>query len=185
MKYTEQQLTTTAVSDNLRPVLAGSKAGAPLTLWYLIQKCWDSKPENRPSFDDIVAELTSISEHRERTRVSLILGGNPISLSDKAINFSNNVQAFQEAVNWSTQGEYFSRRAACKADSSLTIWTDSLDAPSAYRPVLSWGSFATCGRRETMEDTHFLMPHLNNAIDVHVFGLFDGHRGTYATTDFK
>ena len=144
MNYTEQQLTASVVSDNLRPVLAGSKAGAPLTLWYLIQKCWDSKPENRPSFDDIVAELTSISEHRERTRVSLILGGNPISLSDKAINFSNNVQAFQEAVNWSTQGEHFSRRATCKADSSLTICIDSLDDSLAYRPVLSWGSFAIC-----------------------------------------
>ncbi|GMP47270.1 hypothetical protein CsSME_00015101 [Camellia sinensis var. sinensis] len=50
----------------------------------------------------------------------------------------------------------------------------------AYHPVLSWGSFGTCGRRETMEDTHFLMPHMCGEKDIHVFGIFDGHRGAAA-----
>ncbi|GMP47272.1 hypothetical protein CsSME_00015104 [Camellia sinensis var. sinensis] len=49
-----------------------------------------------------------------------------------------------------------------------------------YHPVLSWGSFGTCGRRETMEDTHFLMPHMCGEKDIHVFGIFDGHRGAAA-----
>ncbi|KAI8000930.1 Protein kinase and PP2C-like domain-containing protein [Camellia lanceoleosa] len=31
-----------------------------------------------------------------------------------------------------------------------------------------------------MEDTHFLMPHMCGEKDVHVFGIFDGHRGAAA-----
>ncbi|XP_027155878.1 protein kinase and PP2C-like domain-containing protein isoform X3 [Coffea eugenioides] len=46
--------------------------------------------------------------------------------------------------------------------------------------IVSWGSFATCGRRETMEDRHFLMPHLCDEKDIHAFGIFDGHRGAAA-----
>lgn len=32
-----------------------------------------------------------------------------------------------------------------------------------------------------MEDTHFLMPNMFNEEDIHVFGIFDGHRGAAAT----
>ena len=63
------------------------------------------------------------------------------------------------------------------ADSGIRMWNDPLTDQSAYYPVLSWGSFATCGRSETMEDTHFLMPHMCSEKDNHVFGIFDGHRG--------
>ncbi|KAI7999802.1 Protein kinase and PP2C-like domain-containing protein [Camellia lanceoleosa] len=42
------------------------------------------------------------------------------------------------------------------------------------------GILGTCGRRETMEDTHFLMPHMCGEKDIHVFGIFDGHRGAAA-----
>ncbi|GMP47256.1 hypothetical protein CsSME_00015104 [Camellia sinensis var. sinensis] len=31
-----------------------------------------------------------------------------------------------------------------------------------------------------MEDTHFLMPHMCGEKDIHVFGIFDGHRGAAA-----
>ncbi|KAL7225149.1 hypothetical protein ACSBR1_020516 [Camellia fascicularis] len=61
----------------------------------------------------------------------------------------------------------------------IPSWNPFTD-PSAYHPVLSWGSFGTCGRRETMEDTHFLMPHMCGEKDIHVFGIFDGHRGAAA-----
>ncbi|CAD6238358.1 unnamed protein product [Miscanthus lutarioriparius] len=53
-------------------------------------------------------------------------------------------------------------------------------ASSEYHPTLSWGSFATCGRRETMEDTHFVLPHMSEEKDVFAFGIFDGHRGSAA-----
>ncbi|PON90384.1 Serine/threonine protein kinase [Trema orientale] len=178
MNYTEQQLTAAVVSDGLRPVLAGPESGAPSPLLSLIQRCWDGKPENRPSFNDIVFELGSILGERERTQGPVVLGRPPTSLGDQTTDVASNVQSFQEDINWSTQGELFSKRA-CEVDSSMTIWLDSFDDPS-YHPILSSGSFATCGRRESMEDTHFLMPYMCNKTDIHVFGIFDGHRGAAA-----
>ncbi|KAJ6756544.1 PROTEIN PHOSPHATASE 2C [Salix purpurea] len=65
-------------------------------------------------------------------------------------------------------------------DSSLRIWLNCSNVGLVYHPKLSWGSFATCGKRETMEDTHFLMPHMCNEKDIHAFGIFDGHRGAAA-----
>lgn len=178
MNYTEQQLTAAVVSDGLRPVLAFPESGAPSALLSLIQRCWDAKPQNRPSFNDIVAELGSILEHRETSQGPEVPGRAPSSLGDQTTDISSMVQSFQEDINWFTQGEHLSKRASCEVDSSLTSWLDSFDGPLAYRPVLSWGSFATCGKRESMEDTHFLMPYMCNEIDIHVFGIFDGHRGT-------
>ncbi|KAF3442186.1 hypothetical protein FNV43_RR16102 [Rhamnella rubrinervis] len=111
---------------------------------------------------------------------NLVLHEPPTSLCDQPIDVSNNFQCFQVGLSWSTQGELSSKEASCEVESSLTVWLDSSHDTSAYQPVLSWGSFATCGRRETMEDTHFLIPHLCNERDVHVFAIFDGHRGAAA-----
>ncbi|XP_024031130.1 protein kinase and PP2C-like domain-containing protein isoform X2 [Morus notabilis] len=179
MNYTEQQLTAAVVSDGLRPVLAGPESGAPSTLLSLVQRCWDANPQNRPAFNDIVDELSSILEHRQTAQGLAVTGGLPTSLGDQYIDVSNNLKPFHEAVNWSTQGEYSARRT-CAADSGLMTWLDSSDDSLTYRPVLSWGSFATCGRRETMEDTHFLSPHMGIEKDILFFGIFDGHRGAAA-----
>lgn len=180
MNYTEQQLTAAVVSDGLRPVLPGPESGAPSTLLSLIQRCWDSNPQSRPSFNDIVGELSSILELIKGAQGPALIGVPPSPCGDQSMDVSNNVQPFQEAVNWSVQGQHFARTASCEADFSLTSWLDSSDDRSTYRPVLSWGSFATCGRRETMEDTHFLSPKIGNERDFHVFGIFDGHRGAAA-----
>ncbi|XP_030481348.2 protein kinase and PP2C-like domain-containing protein [Cannabis sativa] len=179
MNYTEQQLTAAVVSDGLRPILAGPESGAPSTLLSLIQRCWDPNPQNRPSFNDIVAELDSISQHREKTQEEVVRLPTSVG-DDHTVDGTSKVQYFQEDINWTTQGEHLSKRAASEVDSSKTIWLDSLDNSMVYSPVLSWGSFATCGRRESMEDTHFLMPNMCNEPDIHAFGIFDGHRGAAA-----
>lgn len=178
MSYTEQQLTAAVVSDGLRPALADPKSDVPSTLLSLIQRCWDATSQNRPSFSDIVVELGLILEHRKRMKVpNLGIREPPTSLCDQPTDV-NNFQAFQAGINWYTQGECFSKEASREVKSSLTSWLESSNDTLAYQPVLSWGSFATCGRRETMEDTHFLIPHVCNERDVHVFAIFDGHRGT-------
>ncbi|KAF2294202.1 hypothetical protein GH714_008167 [Hevea brasiliensis] len=83
---------------------------------------------------------------------------------------ANNLRTFHESVNWSTQGKQLSKKASLAVNSRTNNWLDSLNEPLAYHPVLSWGSFATCGRREIMEDAHFLMPHMCNEKVIHVFG---------------
>ncbi|CAL5411633.1 unnamed protein product [Camellia sinensis] len=180
MNYTEQQLTAAMVSEGLRPALAGHCSSAPTGFPSLIQRCWDANPQNRPSFDDIILELDPILECRKRVEEDekeKALVEPSIPLGDEGIP---SLLAYQKSINWFTDGENLSKRSCLAADSGVRIWPDPFTDPSAYHPVLSWGSFSTCGRRETMEDTHFLMPHMCGEKDIHVFGIFDGHRGAAA-----
>ncbi|KAB1223001.1 Protein kinase and PP2C-like domain-containing protein [Morella rubra] len=181
MNYTEQQLTAAVVSSGLRPVLASPELGFPSSLLLLIQKCWDDEPRNRPSFNDIVVELNSLLELKNTAKEEdVALCKRHSCHDDQLMDDNNHLQTYKESINWSTQGENFSRRASCASESGLRIWLDYTYDPQAYYPILSLGSFATCGRRETMEDTHFLMPHMCNEKDIHAFGIFDGHRGAAA-----
>lgn len=179
MSYSEQQLTSAVVSERLRPVLSGLGTGVPDSMVSIIQRCWDTDPQNRPSFNDIVLEIDTILQERKKMNKENIHFLKS-SQDDKPIISVNNSQTYQEIINWSTQGEYSTRRGSDHVDLSLRMWVDSSSGPPVYHPELSWGSFATCGRRETMEDTHFLMPYMCNEKDVHVFGIFDGHRGAAA-----
>ncbi|KAG5556038.1 hypothetical protein RHGRI_006611 [Rhododendron griersonianum] len=173
MNYSEQKLTAAIVSEGLRPALANLDSGAPTGLQHLIQRCWDANPQNRPSFDDIILELGHVRKCRKTVEEKKKAVVEPsIPLGDEN---SSSLRNYQASINWFTKGENFSKSSCIAADSCVRIWHDPLTDPSAYHPVLSWGSFATCGRRETMEDTHFLMPRMRSE-DIHVFGIFDGHR---------
>ncbi|KAI8562550.1 hypothetical protein RHMOL_Rhmol03G0044200 [Rhododendron molle] len=177
MNYSEQQLTAAIVSEGLRPALANLDSGAPTGLQHLIQRCWDANPQNRPSFDDIILGLGHVRKCRKTVEEKKKAVVEPsIPLGDEN---SSSLRNYQISINWFTKGENFSKSSCIAADSCVRIWHDPLTDPSEYHPVLSWGSFATCGRRETMEDTHFLMPHMRSE-DIHVFGIFDGHRGAAA-----
>ncbi|OAY69556.1 Protein kinase and PP2C-like domain-containing protein [Ananas comosus] len=154
MTYTEQQLTTAVVSEGLRPVLAHPDSGAPPSLLSLIRKCWDPNPLSRPSFEEIVNELNIISKQVKKDSTP--------SLSSSLDNFETGKTDpvhYQESLNWFRQGEQLARRAN-SVSSNMTLWPSSFTDSSNYFPTLSWGSFATCGRRETMEDTHFMLPQI-------------------------
>ncbi|KAG8045059.1 hypothetical protein GUJ93_ZPchr0008g11399 [Zizania palustris] len=173
MTYTEQQLTSAIVSQGLRPALALPQSGAPPSLLSLIQRCWDPDPQQRPSFKDITDELKIIEKH---TVVNPCL---PATVVNKSQNGNTEVRHYQEALNWFNQGELLAKKEN-KLEHKVDRWSDICDQSSKYCPTLSWGSFATCGRRETMEDTHFMLPQMNEEKDLHAFGIFDGHRGSAA-----
>lgn len=180
MRYTQQQLTTAVVSEGLRPVLAQLRCGLPESLIALVQRCWDSNPVFRPSFKDITKELDEILKDVIKTQgVEKSFLVRSSSLSSQYYDGMNSLPYFQNDLNWFTQGELSSKKAH-DGIKNTKLWPISLHEPLPYRPTLSWGSFATCGRREKMEDTHFLLPQMCDEKDIHVFGIFDGHRGAAA-----
>ena len=164
MNYTEQLLTA-AVSHGLRPILASAESGAPKTLIKLIEKCWSPNPLDRPSFDDILEDLESLSINDKRNR--------EVAEDDKFVNWHKH---YQEELSWSSLGEQFSKTEQL-GNSNFNSWRKSINGVHAYMPTISSGSFGTCGRREKMEDTHFMLPMMSGSNDIHMFGIFDGHRG--------
>ncbi|KAL0555084.1 hypothetical protein IC582_009017 [Cucumis melo] len=177
MNYTEQMLTAAIVSDGLRPALPSDESGTPSRLLSLIQWCWDANPKNRPSFSDIVMDLESIWENRKSLEsVSSV----QLDLCGRLSDANEHDCAYQEEINWSNQGERCSQKSSDADRCGLNEWLDFSTDQLAYRPTLSWGSFSTCGMRETMEDSHFLLPHFCSDEDIHAFGIFDGHRGAAA-----
>ncbi|ERN16642.1 hypothetical protein AMTR_s00051p00099980 [Amborella trichopoda] len=176
MNYTEQRLTAAVVTEGLRPSLASPESGAPSTMLSLIQVCWDSDPQKRPSFDDIVRKLESIiKNHRQDVKCQR----NPSDKDQLPINMDSH-QQFEGDINWLIQGVKASKEILPKVEPRVIIWLYSSPNSLLYHPTLSWGSFSTRGRRETMEDTHFLLPQMEYEKNISLFGIFDGHRGAAA-----
>ncbi|KAJ0262443.1 Protein kinase family protein / protein phosphatase 2C [Hirschfeldia incana] len=179
MNYTEQQLTAAIVSSGLRPALAET-GSHPKGLLSLIQNCWGADPSKRPSLDDVVLELELLWELEREKQKSRFLETTSVARSDKDEGATKNTRDYEENINWSSQGECLSKKSSLSTVPDLKSWSSSTDGYSRYVPIVSCGSFATCGRRESMEDTHFLMPHLCNEENIHLFAIFDGHRGAAA-----
>ncbi|KAL1220108.1 Protein kinase and PP2C-like domain-containing protein [Cardamine amara subsp. amara] len=180
MNYTEQQLTAAIVSSGLRPALAEIGLHFPKSLLSLIQRCWEANPSKRPSSGNVVLELESIWEQERGKQHDHLLEKTSNYKSDKDGDSITNTADYRDTINWSSQGEYLSKKSSPSTVSNVKLWSTSTDDPSSYVPIISCGSFATCGRRESMEDTHFLMPHMCNEESIHLFAIFDGHRGAAA-----
>ncbi|KAL2895799.1 Protein kinase and PP2C-like domain-containing protein [Bienertia sinuspersici] len=178
MSYTEQKLIAAVVSDELRPVLADLESGAPSSLLSLIKQCWDAEPNNRPSFTDIVYELKSICGEVKNMEERIFV--EPTVSAQQSTGQSSISQIYGEPINWTTQGAEISDKISLSMVSSSGTSFDHPNDVSSYKPELSWGSFAACGQRETMEDTHFLIPWTFDHKDIYLFGVFDGHRGAAA-----
>nr|BAJ33673.1 unnamed protein product [Eutrema halophilum] len=177
MNYTEQQLTAAIVSSGLRPALAETGFHVPKSLLSLIQKCWGADPSKRPSLDNVVLELESLWEQEREKQQGQT---NSISRSDKDGEAIKITGEYRDDINWSSQGQCLSKKLFLSTVPGLKMWSSSTDDSSRYVTRVSCGSFATCGRRESMEDTHFLMPHMCNEENIHLFAIFDGHRGAAA-----
>ncbi|KAH9298494.1 hypothetical protein KI387_030176, partial [Taxus chinensis] len=182
MNYSEQQLTTAITSEGLRPVLASPESGIPSSVLSLVEQCWNGNPEQRPSFDFLVERLDEIilQYKHEVLKNKNIDSRNVLESSHIDAAPTNYGHQKQVHISWSLQGEVTAQKLCSDSASTLNKWLNPLAKEVMHYPTLSWGSFATCGRRETMEDTHFLLPHLGNEKYVSAFGVFDGHRGAPA-----
>jgi len=182
MTYIEQQLTAAITSEGLRPVLAGPESGLPPSLLSLIKLCWNGNPAERPSFDFLVKSLEliiiqykrEVLENKSRDN-SALLDANQLCPSPVSYNDQNQVD-----ISWPLQGAITGEKLQSDDQFGVKGWLKPLAEQAVYYSTLSWGSYATCGKRETMEDTCFLLPHLGNEKHVCAFGIFDGHRGAAA-----
>ncbi|KAG2332328.1 hypothetical protein Bca52824_003508 [Brassica carinata] len=179
MNYTEQQLTAAIVSSGLDLLLLKLDCSSK-SLLSLIQNCWVADPSKRPSLDDVVVELESLWELEREKQQSHFLETTSIARSDKDEGVTKNTRDYGDNINWSNQGECLSKKSSLSTVPDLKSWSSSTDDSSRYVPRVSCGSFATYGRRESMEDTHFLMPQMCNEENIHLFAIFDGHRGAAA-----
>lgn len=182
MNYTEQQLTAAITSEGLRPVLAGQKSGIPSRLLSLIEQCWNGNPKHRPSADSLVESLGEIiSQYNSELLQNKNTGSRDVLESNHTYVFKSSCDLKKQAdFSWSFQGEMTAKKLCAETEYSVTKWLNPSVEQVMHYPTLSCGSFATRGRRETMEDTHFSLPHLGNEKRVSAFGVFDGHRGAAA-----
>lgn len=177
MNYSEQQLSSAVTSQGLRPVLAGPESGAPPELVSLIENCWEGNPAKRPSFNYIVEALNHL------TNANMSFGAEKISKNPSVSVVSGDVNSLDSILNYTQQKRTDVNWATRVVEGfgSATVESSGWLAPKledgSYLPVLSIGSFATKGARQTMEDTYFLKSKLGEAAHVHAFGVFDGHRG--------
>lgn len=167
MNYTEQQLSAAVSSGELRPTLAGPEVGAPPSLSSLIEQCWSNTPADRPSFDNIVERLSYIpdelSQAVEEDCARTVAEG-----SAAQVRFLNTESHFDWSASAAGQG-------SGAREYTAPVWFRQ--SGCEYCPTLSAGVFATQGGRATMEDTNFLMTRFKGDDHVHLFGVFDGHRG--------
>lgn len=169
MNYTEQQLSAAVSSGELRPTLAGPEVGAPPSLSSLIEQCWSNTPADRPSFDNIVERLSYIpdelSQAVEEDCARTVAEG-----SAAQVRFLNTESHFDWSASAAGQG-------SGAREYTAPVWFRQ--SGCEYCPTLSAGVFATQGGRATMEDTNFLMTRFKGDDHVHLFGVFDGHRGKW------
>lgn len=175
MDYSEQQLAAAITVDQLRPVLMTAASGAPPGLASIIERCWHSDPLQRPDLGQVIQELESLKAELAR---------------DQAAESGLNTGA-EGRVKGTEQTDW---RQAAEASVSLVEGTDELASAAAkpaetgrkigaeigYRPTVASGVFETKGARDRMEDTHVAMQDLGGLTGVHLFGVFDGHRGRQA-----
>ena len=167
MNYTEQQLTA-SITSGLRPVLASSECGIPSRLTTLIEKCWNNDPHLRPCFTEVIEEL------QEMFSISTIE-------TQRNIKIDSDVGLGNLRVTTFSYNKVFPENATHeKKEIPFTLgqtWLKPSNDGTTYAPAFSWGSFATRGGRDTMEDSCFLLPQLGGSSHIHLFGILDGHRG--------
>ncbi|GJP48103.1 hypothetical protein CLOM_g7383 [Closterium sp. NIES-68] len=166
MDYSEQQLAAAITTFNLRPNLPGRNTPAMAKLRSLIEECWHSDMKIRPSMSDVAHGIEGI-----------LSGSVPLPM----------VHAQQPSLVHSQPGasqEFLPESFTTSKETVLSSKVVNLAAQAAaHTSAISIGSFATSGAREKMEDRHFMKDFLAGSSAIHLFGVFDGHRG-YEAAEF-
>jgi hypothetical protein len=169
MDYSEQQLAAAITVEQLRPVLMTAASGAPPGLAPLIERCWHSDPEQRPDLQQVIDEL-------ERLKAALERGEK--ESSGAGFGVEGRERGAEGQTNWREAAE---TSVPLEASVSAVGWDARKGVrkgeEGGYRPTVASGVFETRGARDRMEDKHVAIQNLGDLDGVHLFGVFDGHRG--------
>lgn len=157
-RFNEVKLRRAIVKDGLRPSLAKH---CPDEFTDIIQRCWDPKPENRPSMDQVVAWLQASAA--KGTDYVTQFGGAAAVEAD-AISEDVDRSLLEEIVQ---MGD---------APLPLPAWNSTMRRD--YVPdAVEAGVSSTAGARgdDRMEDRDIIEMHLAGMSDVHLVGVYDGH----------
>eukprot|EP00850_Spirogloea_muscicola_P023527 SM000364S13662 [mRNA] locus=s364:59070:63877:+ [translate_table: standard] len=182
MNYNEQSLTAAITGEGLRPVLVGPQNFGPQILESLIKRCWHADPDKRPGFEEIIDELKRVQLSVEEDIADFELRSTAVAAETAGSLNGAAYPSVREEVNWSHQAEKLHTEVASSHGRTKTREAHSstlqhLFGKADYLPVLSSDVFATQGARDTMEDRSFVCEMLGGVDNLHVFGVFDGHRG--------
>ena len=159
MSYNEQDLCAAICTEYLRPALPEA---APTGLAELIEECWSHDPQSRPSMEDVQKRLAEIAMTELGVEVSMI---EPLWRSPPDAPPEEHVEELEPPRT------------------DLIRWPRSNESRE-YCPTVSAGLFSTCGARgpDKMEDRHLMcFPICADIANVHLMGVFDGHRGQEAS----
>uniref|UniRef100_A0A6U9R5F0 Protein-serine/threonine phosphatase n=1 Tax=Picocystis salinarum TaxID=88271 RepID=A0A6U9R5F0_9CHLO len=169
--YAQHELSSAIVSCGLRPTIA---TGTPAGLGRLLEQCWEKEPSKRPSFQNILPVLESVSESLP-AKVEC-----PHAVADSS------------KIPEQTMEPQKKPRTSLDLDKELELdngenihWPrppheSSLPSGSYFPTGVKVGSFETAGNRgeDRMEDRHVLAECLGGHDDIHMVAIFDGHRGS-------
>lgn len=176
-RFNDMSLRRAITKDDLRPVLA---AGVPPEFARLIERAWAPKPEDRPSFDDIVAELGRLAAKGDAYLATFPAAAGASSLAN------NSGAADSSDSPCALDAEFASiRRSGELPRPSWRVSPPPAAAPEdAYVPAVSGALSSTPGGRgaDRMEDTAIVQPRIAGCADAHLFAVFDGHGGAACAT---
>lgn len=123
----------------------------------------------------LFSEKKSVEKSTGEVDVATTLSNGESNGLESVLNYT---QQKRTDVDWASRAVEGLSSSVPEQSSSSLGWLNQTTDNASYLPVLSVGSFSTKGARQTMEDTNFLKFQLGGALNVHAFGVFDGHRGS-------
>ncbi|GAQ90746.1 Serine/threonine protein phosphatase [Klebsormidium nitens] len=175
MDYSEQQLAAAITVDQLRPVLMTAASRAPPGLASIIERCWHSDPLQRPELEEVIQELDFLKAELARNQAAESGAEMGAEGRVKGTEQTDWRQAAEASVSLGEGTKELASAAVVPAETERKDGTER-----GYRPTVASGVFETKGARDRMEDTHVAMQDLGGLDGVHLFGIFDGHRGAEA-----
>ncbi|GAX74889.1 hypothetical protein CEUSTIGMA_g2335.t1 [Chlamydomonas eustigma] len=196
MGYGRQELAAAVCAEGLRPLMPKS---CPPGFQQLLLSCWHLHPSARPSVSEVRAQLVTILESLSSWQQNkqpmdvdsptLRLGGAEAELPCTAFSEAElPCTAFSASTHdmpISPETAMLSHEEASWLQLFAMQGSNQHEREASWLPTVTSGSFEAIGPRDQMEDRNivnptwgltFNPPHHN----IHLFAVFDGHRGSDA-----